>query len=386
MIKRLVCLLSAVMVAASSAFAWDAYSFTGVYSAPFIPNFVLAESFASDSVLIDSDIDSWFQRFSLSSLGDSYIGLGLYSTFTAAPGFDPVYVHVVHVPFALTGKYPSSGVATSYMEFRNPPSQPFSVSYRPDDQNVVDSFSGPYFLPGPNSSGQDASTSLFLSLNISDLSSFSSFEIDGSLRLCSYIYSAGVGYLDRSYTGGSVSLYVDGALIHTFHSDSSGVVDFDHYIFNGTFNVSSIDFSFSADLATYSMSEDETVSNIATGYYFDQWSLSLFTVGDLTILDGNVNQAQDDINAHESIESQWTGSMTSNFDALDLGNFSFPSGLVSGFALITGIFQDLWNSMGEYKILFVFPLTLGVVLLLIGRISKFSGGHSSRSSGRSDDA
>lgn len=130
-------------------------------------------------------------------------------------------------------------------------------------------------------------------------------------------------------------------------------------------------------------------------YFFQAWLYStsvsnyFFKIGilsDNSALDGEISSAQDNINDLDGIESEWTGSMTSNFDALDLGNFSFPSGLISGFALITGIFQDLWNSMGEYKILFVFPLTLGVVLLLIGRISKFSGGHSSRSSGRSDDA
>lgn len=72
--------------------------------------------------------------------------------------------------------------------------------------------------------------------------------------------------------------------------------------------------------------------------------------------------------------------MTENFNKLDISNFTFPTGLVSGFSLITGIFQDIWNAMGEYKIMYVFPLTLGIVLLLIGRISRFAGRGSSRKS------
>ena len=114
--------------------------------------------------------------------------------------------------------------------------------------------------------------------------------------------------------------------------------------------------------------------------YFDYYWLSADEV-----LQGHIDDAQNDIDSHESIESEWTGSMESNFDALQMENFTFPSGLVSGFGLITGIFFFFWNAMGEYKILFVFPLTLGVALLLIGRISKFSGGQSSSRSNRGDD-
>lgn len=100
------------------------------------------------------------------------------------------------------------------------------------------------------------------------------------------------------------------------------------------------------------------------------------------VLNGYNDNAQQSINDHEAIESQWTGSMTSNFDALDPESFTYPGGLISGFSLITGIFNDLWNGMGEFKILYVFPLTLGIMLLVIGKLSKFAGhGSSARKSG-----
>lgn len=120
--------------------------------------------------------------------------------------------------------------------------------------------------------------------------------------------------------------------------------------------------------------------------YFHKTSFIKYSLITSGALDGVNAESQDKINEHESIESEWTGSMTENFNALDLGSFSYPDGLVAAFALITGIFNDLWNGMGEYKILYVFPLTLGVVLLLIGRISKFSGRGSSARSGKGDDS
>ncbi len=89
--------------------------------------------------------------------------------------------------------------------------------------------------------------------------------------------------------------------------------------------------------------------------------------------------------SYDQFESQWTGSMTDNFNALSLGDFSFPSGLLSAFSFISSIFTRLWNAMGVYSILYTFPLFLGIVLLLIGRISKFSGGQSSSKSNRGND-
>ena len=104
---------------------------------------------------------------------------------------------------------------------------------------------------------------------------------------------------------------------------------------------------------------------------------SLLTGG---ALDGFNAQTQDDINKHNEYESLWTGSMTENFNALDLSSFTFSSGLVAGFGLLTGIFNDLWNGMGEYAIVYVFPLTLAIGMLLVGRIARTAA---SRSSGRS---
>lgn len=103
---------------------------------------------------------------------------------------------------------------------------------------------------------------------------------------------------------------------------------------------------------------------------------------EVTALEAANTDAQNSLQQSNELESQWVGSMSENFAALDLANFSWDSGLVGAFSLISDIFMRLWAAMGKYNILYVFPLTLGVVLLLIGRLSRTSV---KRSSGRGDD-
>lgn len=86
---------------------------------------------------------------------------------------------------------------------------------------------------------------------------------------------------------------------------------------------------------------------------------------------------QDQSDALENQESQWMGSMTDNFESLQMGNFAFPVGIISGFGLITSIFSQLWDKLGAYAAIYTFPLFLGIALLLIGRMSKFAGDQSS---------
>lgn len=112
-------------------------------------------------------------------------------------------------------------------------------------------------------------------------------------------------------------------------------------------------------------------------------SFSYRTVDPVAVaaLDAANTEAQNSLQQSNDLESQWVGSMSENFAALDLANFSWDSGLVGAFSLISDIFMRIWGAMGKYNILYVFPLTLGVVLLLIGRIAKSE--RSSRS-GKSD--
>lgn len=350
MIKRLFCFLSAVMVAASSAFAWDSYSFTGVYDAPSIPNLALSSSASSTS----SDLVDLTTFTGWASTADCIIGADGLLTL---PGntFDGM------MPDNIVGSL-GHWDTNYYYDFSGTTSVassifvPYTLRIPLYDSNVT-TFAYTFSEPYPVSISLDGLIRPYL--HVQSPSSF--------------VYSTGV----------DININ-DNSPIHFSSSDSSVSIS---HIFTDYAGIKTIEFRPRFDSNyTYDMDKDDIDFHFSMYLYSPGDPLKLGVLSDNSALNGEIDEAQGNMNDLDSVESEWTGSMTSNFDALDLGNFSFPSGLVSGFALITGIFQDLWNSMGEYKILFVFPLTLGVVLLLIGRISKFSGGHSSRSSGRSDDA
>ncbi|MFQ8760648.1 MAG: hypothetical protein ACLSAF_15650 [Intestinimonas sp.] len=67
-----------------------------------------------------------------------------------------------------------------------------------------------------------------------------------------------------------------------------------------------------------------------------------------------------------------------------VSDFTFPTDFENAPALLTGIFQDIWYAFGDYKILFVFPLTLAVCSVLVGRLSRSRS--SSSAIGRIPDA
>lgn len=371
MIKRIVSLLAAVMVTASSAFAWDAYSFTGVVDRD------LGVSPFSDS----------------SNLFDGYDFLKLLSDPTSKMW---ALVNVFH---------PSEDVAgilvPSYREVRPVPLdgvvsagaadiQPWGVFY----QSYTDPF---YFNSDLNGgefdgvvaivnsldrvSSNSYDSSFFLDLNLSSLPSFNSFSLSGGLfpyfNLASSSFDSETSPLYCSRLG----LIVNGSLVHTFYPDSQYVFNFSDFVYTSVSPITSIRFSF-LPVGGFSFPVDWIFGR--TRFVVFDRNVSFSILGDNSALDGHVGNAQGNLNDLDGIESQWAGAMSENFGKLDLGNFTFPSGLVSGFALMSGIFQDLWNSMGEYKILYVFPLFLGIALLLIGRISKFSGGQSSTTKNRGD--
>lgn len=107
---------------------------------------------------------------------------------------------------------------------------------------------------------------------------------------------------------------------------------------------------------------------------------------DLVALDTANTNASNTIDDHTQVEQQWTGSMTDNFNALNIGNFTFGDGLISGFGLVSDLFMRIWTGLGSYAVVYTFPLYLGVVLLLIGRISKFSGSQGSSNKRGDGDA
>lgn len=186
----------------------------------------------------------------------------------------------------------------------------------------------------------------------------------------------------------AVDILIDGQQVLTLSRGIANTIDFGGYVYSGSNNISIISFRWHMPFL-YFVND----SSIYDGIYWCSLRSEVLSsaVNGLTIsfLDGQDvinaqnNKTKSDINKHEEYESQWTGSMTENFNALGFDSFSWSDSLVSGFSLFSGIFMDIWRALGGATILFTFPLLLGVALLLIGRISR-SGGRSGSGKGGGD--
>lgn len=93
----------------------------------------------------------------------------------------------------------------------------------------------------------------------------------------------------------------------------------------------------------------------------------------------------DQIMMQTDAESYWKDKNTENFNALDIGNFSFDNGLMSALAAVGKWFSNLWDSLGPVTIIFTFPLVLGISLVVVGRVSRSAGKGSKSGKGGGDD-
>lgn len=80
-------------------------------------------------------------------------------------------------------------------------------------------------------------------------------------------------------------------------------------------------------------------------------------------------------------EQFWTDKNTENFDALDMGNWTFGDGVVGALPTVGNLFKSLWDSIGESTLIFVFPLMLGIALVIVGRLSRTAGKGSKKGGG-----
>ena len=84
-------------------------------------------------------------------------------------------------------------------------------------------------------------------------------------------------------------------------------------------------------------------------------------------------------------EKYWKDKNTENFNALNIGNFSFDNGLMSALRAVGKWFSTLWDSLGPVTIIFTFPLVLGISLVVVGRVSRSAGKGSKSGKGGGDD-
>lgn len=72
-------------------------------------------------------------------------------------------------------------------------------------------------------------------------------------------------------------------------------------------------------------------------------------------------------------EQYWSDKNTENFNALDMGNWVFGDGVVGALPTVGNLFKSLWDSIGEATLIFIFPLMLGIALVIVGRVSRTAG-------------
>lgn len=99
----------------------------------------------------------------------------------------------------------------------------------------------------------------------------------------------------------------------------------------------------------------------------------------------NAQQVGDTIMMQTDGENYWKDKNTENFNALDIGNFSFENSLIRALQAVGKWFSNLWDSLGPVTIIFTFPLTLGIALVVVGRVARSAGKGSKSDKGGSDD-
>lgn len=107
------------------------------------------------------------------------------------------------------------------------------------------------------------------------------------------------------------------------------------------------------------------------------WLESNFTEAINPELDSTNDDLNQGIANSEAIEQEWTGSLSDNWSAMHIDDFSFDSSFTSGFMWVSAWVTNIYNALGLYGSIIILPLIIGICKLLLGYF-RFSGhGHSS---------
>ena len=361
-------------------FAWDKYSFVGdsVYFSG--PDAVLR----APAVLAEEEISSSWDFGTLAShMSTSTRGAALVEVFHEG---QPGAGLIPDIPdWTEVRSYPTDGEAFTPLSYSGSGNRYWDIMNLdlPSSLNggEVESILGIVFSPFVTS--VDPSRTFVIDVDISSFGDFSVFELSGLLRGQAGITNGGGTSWITTSGIESVSIYVNGALRRTVYATGSSlksVVDFADSVFSVTGTVDSLQL-YIKYRSFPSVSPDSVSSFRVRVGLFGSSTLSFTVLNGDSMLDGFNDQAQNDLNDYNSIESEWGGSMVDNFNALNMGDFSFNSGILSGLALVSGIFSDIWSAFGHYSVVFSFPLLLAIALVLVGRL----GRSASRSRGDGGD-
>ena len=140
--------------------------------------------------------------------------------------------------------------------------------------------------------------------------------------------------------------------------------------------------------------DTDTIINLLTSIdthltNVDKTTTDIYTLLRETLTDESTELTNASKSAAETImqsqnsEQYWTDKNTDSFNKLDLDNFSFSDSILSGLQVVGNIFSSLWSAIGDVSLIYIFPLMLGVALVVIGRIAR-SGGKGHKKDGGDD--
>lgn len=375
-LKRLTRVLVCAALMASSLImpvgAWDKYSFVGdsVYFGTPVSDVQLysvdaqADSSSSSSLVGDDFVSKWVKSSDTSSLGVNAVFHYSYDN-PYGPDVDQDIVRMYPEQFLV---FP---IARVYDQNRVYAERTISIPYdigNGNDSQTLQSIVGVLF--GPDGfSGPGTSARTYVQYDYIPSDSITAFSLHGEVWGGPYIYQSGYrlqGALDR------VEVLVDGAPVRSFYPGSDGHIDFADFIYSSSSVISTVSFRVYPSSFSFSVPSNSDYSAVfgVSFFYSDNFQFDAL-IGD-SILDGYVDNAQDSINDWDEIESGFGDSATSDFDDLGIDDFEYPSGFIGAFTLVSGIFSDLFNCMGDFRIIYILPLTLGICFLLIGRVSRTS--------------
>lgn len=90
-------------------------------------------------------------------------------------------------------------------------------------------------------------------------------------------------------------------------------------------------------------------------------------------VDQQAQQVGEQIMQRVDSEQYWSDKNTETFNALDMGNWKFGDGVVGALPTVGNLFKSLWDSIGDATLIFIFPLMLGIALVIVGRVSRTAG-------------
>ena len=111
----------------------------------------------------------------------------------------------------------------------------------------------------------------------------------------------------------------------------------------------------------------EEIYNLLIAYLDNTFASAINPDQDQAI--GDTNDVMQDSN---DIENEWTGNMADGWGELNLDTFAFGAQFLSAFVWVSSWFTNIFNGFGDFQQIIIFPLMVGIVMLILGMISRTS--------------